>query len=1271
MSENTNQDTGTGTPAPDETSAATPPAPAPAPSGSAGGDSGIDPGMVIPDTVGDLDQTTWTAADYAPAVTGPGAIKLHLSEVAPLVAAAHSFRTVDTAAAAAGAIKDYPLDVSAQRQLKASVGNTEVMMMPWYSLEEVYRTSNVRATTKSNVEPQISSVQWKPSTPLPGPDGKVAKYVIAKGHPSVMGVHPSTPRGWFSNDVPIMICEGAIKGAAALTGLLLDAGVPLSDLELSAAEKAMPQAASIASARERLRLIMETVPDTKRFLIVTLIGVGNWHQAPEWHTLNLSGGRVVLVAFDGDVDENLNVWKQADALWRLIDSKKGYPALVNIPDIPGHPKPGVDDYLATKAGTWASLISKPQSNLPTRPSPENQYKIGDWRIDDATCSAQEFVASTDSFGVAGTEWVTRVPLGGRIKSIEKARSVTEEELRTGVFDAAADANADGHVEVEITWLDESGHKHASTVEGDSNILADPPEMWHRRQGTHLPATVSSLPQWPADKKWLAAIKGHRREDMLQSSVWYSMGWVPVPGGIPVFIAGPDVVGAEGRTEDTLPGVTEKQLSGADRFGLNPPDADHFDEELRDDIEAVVKAYTGGAWLKPGVAAIALATAMRPCVPISPHAVLMLTGARRSGKALPLDERIELANGSSTTIENIEVGDMILAGPDGKPTRVRGLSPISTEDTYRVILQFGSSLRASADHLWKVYLDPEAKGYLYPDWIGTYFDPNVYTAGQAIRLADLASVTGIDPAELGRRVEQAGTPFEDVQLSLGHDVFGMVISSERVYPLGEVLEVAHRIAGGHEETGFKTVTTVEMLAMIEAGTDFWVDQRGQLVTVKAVQTAGRAKVRCLTVEHWSGCFLAGEDVPSHNSWTAEAIMGFWQKKPGNFTGSLPGTAGDTKYAIENAIAKTHIWVADDVAPSVDQRKAQATEGKIGSLIRDVHNRSATRRMSADGTAREQLMPRAMFIVTAENAQAASSEMDRVIHVMAGEKFLGTRDATNAVRELNRTTLTTNRVATGAIMMIARSARENGWAHVMRDWNDEVKVQNDAAAARMGNGEKVARHSGMAADLALGLAALFKTAEAVGCNDETLDAISDMYNAMFDYVRIGYEEQTSTSPGHAVIRALRSLLASGKAHVATQGEGGPPIPKSDKRYGSHSTELNQQLGWQFPADSKEAPKAGGTQIGVIAKNPKSDRWSVIFDLNTAFREAQRNYPELILHGSRPQATWASAWEEGLCTPEDEGWIRKKTGAGMTREVVRARGVEGVPIPLDQLLFIPEGE
>ena len=94
-----------------------------------------------------------------------------------------------------------------------------------------------------------------------------------------------------------------------------------------------------------MRDILAAVPAADRLLIVTFVGVANWHHDPSWNTLRFVD-RDVMLAFDADVTVNPDVWREANALWQLAERKKGNPQLVALPDI-GIPKMGVDDYLAT------------------------------------------------------------------------------------------------------------------------------------------------------------------------------------------------------------------------------------------------------------------------------------------------------------------------------------------------------------------------------------------------------------------------------------------------------------------------------------------------------------------------------------------------------------------------------------------------------------------------------------------------------------------------------------------------------------------------------------------------------------------------------------------------------------------------------------------------------------------------------------------------------------------------------------------------------------
>lgn len=969
-------------------------------------------------------QLTWSSADYGSAISGSGAAKLMESEVAPLVAVAAAFKTIvpDTVKAAC---LEYGLGdarSTAAKMLVSSVGDRDAMMMPWFSFDDVMET-NHRRRNLSNVEPEPSTTQWRPAKPQIGKSGKTLKYVIAGGQQTSIGLHPATPLSW-SQAPTVVIAEGLIKALAALTGVLRTAGVSVKDLSYN----------DPSDAREKLRTIMEGVPVKDRVLIPTILGVGTWHNHNEWNAIDMTK-KDVIIGFDGDTASNPQVWSQAKQMWESIERKKGYPSLLVLPDIPGQEKPGIDDYLAF-GGDWPELLEHVVDELPPRPRDPNEGRVEEWRVNETELTTEKLDSVPDDFGGTIKKWVTAVRMAGRVTHMKTIRSASAAELETGVYDAKEDARAKGTVEVEVTWLNPSGGESRALVNGPSDILAEQPGRWHKVK-QDLPAALTKHKDWPPDPAWLKAIKAHREEETVETSVWDHMGWVPVPGGLPVFIAGKSVLGLTGLTDAATPGITDVELAGASKFGLNPL----VDEQGRMDKAAVRKALLklyevfvkNGVWQHSGVAAVVLSAGLRPCVPLYPRTSILLTGARRAGK----------------------------------------------------------------------------------------------------------------------------------------------------------------------------------------------------------------------------------------SYTAEQIMTFWQARKGAFD-ALPGSAEDTKYSIENAVARTPIWVADDVAPSVDQRKSQATEAKIGSIIRDVFNGTATRRMASDGTARELLTPRAIFMATAENTQSASSEMDRVVHVNAGENFLSvSTEPTEAMSELGKETVIANQVVAAAIQLVLENAASDTWAQVVEDWKDKREELRANAIHHMGSSSNAARHATMAADLGLGLALLTELAVDVDAGDEVVASLDELMGQLYDYVNLSYQDQTSTGPGARIVQALRAVLGSGKGHVAVSGSGAPPIPDGDARYGKTARSLNQRLGWQMGAGATDDPRPLGPVLGHILFDTDGGA-HVMFDMNNAFAEGQRHHPNLILHGSRATSTWESAWNEKLCST---AWKRKKRAGGALRPVARAKfqgqDMEGVPVPLETLL------
>src|SRR5699024_5373243 len=234
-------------------------------------------------------------------------------------------------------------------QLKNDVGDGDAMMMPWFAAGAEDSGGRGR--------PVHSMLQMRPSAPVVGRDGKTRKYDMFAGSQTVLDVHPATPASWRSNPATIVLTEGLIKGDAAWTGLLREAGVKDEDLA--------DVSGSSEDAWARWRSLMEQVPASRRFLIVSFVGVGNWRQRPEWTTMPLKG-RPVWVAFDAAASVNANVWSQAELLLEFLDTRKVASAeLLNLSLVGSGGKDGVDDFLAT-SGRWGDFAAA-LTPLPPRP----------------------------------------------------------------------------------------------------------------------------------------------------------------------------------------------------------------------------------------------------------------------------------------------------------------------------------------------------------------------------------------------------------------------------------------------------------------------------------------------------------------------------------------------------------------------------------------------------------------------------------------------------------------------------------------------------------------------------------------------------------------------------------------------------------------------------------------------------------------------------------------------------------------------------------------
>ena len=452
------------------------------------------------------------------------------------------------------------------------------------------------------------------------------------------------------------------------------------------------------------------------------------------------------------------------------------------------------------------------------------------------------------------------------------------------------------------------------------------------------------------------------------------------------------------------------------------------------------------------------------------------------------------------------------------------------------------------------------------------------------------------------------------------------------------------------------TVLEVLDTYLEGT--WSDRRvAALVLAAALRPV--APRHCHTVLSVVGPKGHGK------SFTAATVMSFWQATPGAWAPNrLPGSAQDTVASTELAVARTNIWVVDDLAPSPNRRTADADQDRMGTLIRNVHNRAAKRRSTPGMQARRVHDPRALLIVTAENDTMVSSVADRVIRVPISRGTLGGESAVDRMRDL----MASGRAATvtyGAIRAIAAAGageliHDGTWAGHTRFWDEEHRMATHETHDVMPGGA-AARHQDLAADITLGLTVWHRLVANLGLTDRAAEVL-DLADGIFSLVADHYRAQQETSPGQSILSAVRSLLAAGLAHVqSVDTPGAPPMSGAED-----AAVTNSRLGWIHTADGVSRP--GGPTIGYLV-NPTGARGirpHALLDPKNSFTQAQRQYPDLIPYGSTERAAWTSAWTENLVT--EQHWQRRLAGNGAKRTVVRVMVngtyLEGVPVPLDVL-------
>ncbi|SDH34745.1 hypothetical protein [Microbacterium sp. 77mftsu3.1] len=594
----------------------------------------------------------WNATSYG-GITGSGARKLTSSRVAPLIALARGYWTVADKESAGTFAMLYRGAAGVQTIKNGLVRlvapeDEDLLAMPWFS---------ARAVADEGSAVKASVYQYRPSTPVYTEGGKPAKYKFFPNQPMVIDVHPATPIEWMESSGEVLVTEGLLKGDSALTAHLIAYGGADATEQLSKIRHDDGRVLTTDEARDSLQQLMLRVPAKARTVVASAASVTTWAgKDADWRKINLRDKRVV-VAFDGDLADNANVWRETNNMFKFVRESKGAPVLLSLfgPEIATaqlaagmdpDDKLGIDDYF-DQIGDWKSLLDLANPQMPAKPKSDEVNAInGDWRIHPSNDAiAQEYVESTNAnTGSVSGNWITRSRVGGRLVSTVASRRPTENEILNGVVDAGQQLLLeDSSCEVEIALLDRNqdidDEPTTYRVFGPATLMAVDPRDW-TRHAVQLPNEVLAHPDWPPrnGREWLGAIKANKRDQVETAVAWNTMGWVPVPDGQPAFIVGNQILAAnEKDAKQTRLGVTERVLPGATKFGViddyDASDIEGYKAQVRKDITDVLQVFVeNGFWRNRATAVAVLCAMYRPTIPKHPGTTLYFVGPKGAGKS---------------------------------------------------------------------------------------------------------------------------------------------------------------------------------------------------------------------------------------------------------------------------------------------------------------------------------------------------------------------------------------------------------------------------------------------------------------------------------------------------------------------------------------------------------------------------------------------------------------------------------------------------------------
>jgi hypothetical protein len=400
-----------------------------------------------------------------------------------------------------------------------------------------------------------------------------------------------------------------------------------------------------------------------------------------------------------------------------------------------------------------------------------------------------------------------------------------------------------------------------------------------------------------------------------------------------------------------------------------------------------------------------------------------------------------------------------------------------------------------------------------------------------------------------------------------------------------------------------------------------------------------------------------------SWTASHILSFHQARRTWTEKSLPGSMKDTSTSVEQALARTNIWVMDDLSPSVSRRQNEIEQARAGDLIRSAFNGAPKRRSGPTLAAQETFVPKAVLIVTAENPHDVRSVRERGLIVGVDSSTLVSSNVApmNTFRDESSVPGRLTAATVGAFQLLAAEIGWDSLRTAIGPIHDSYRELSRRVLGRKDpNGSGLPRAVEVCVDIMMGLAALHVLATRV--NDEEMLTLLDVDNpdglpAMVAAVAAdSYLRESEAAPGADALAALRNLCAAGKAHIIQGNDPSEPP-------GKDAASL-RALGWQSDADGN--PRPLGECIGCLRGTSVNAPRDVVFvNKANAFKLVQNTFRSVAPHGTTDLRFFGPLWDESLIHPY---YLAQGRKGGKVDSAYS--GGRGVAIHLDRFLGIEDG-